>query len=55
MLFVIVDDFSRSTWTPLLESKNDTFSTLKNISKRLKNKNYSNICVIRSDHGENFK
>jgi len=50
---VIVDDFSRFTWT--LESKSDAFAAFKKLAKRLQNTNYNNICVIRSDHGGEFQ
>jgi len=53
--FVIVDDFSRFTWTLFLESKSDAFSAFKKLPKRLQNMCCSNICAIRSDHGGNFK
>jgi len=33
--FVIVDDFSRFTWTLFLESKSDAFATFKKLAKRL--------------------
>jgi len=36
--FVIVDDFSRFTWTLFLESKSDAFFAFKNLAKRLQNK-----------------
>jgi len=52
---VIVDDFSRLTWTLFLESKSDTFSAFKKLSKRLQNKCCSNIYAIRSDHGGEFQ
>ena len=52
---VIVDDFSRLTWTLFLESKSDTFSKIKKPAKMLQNKNCSTICVICSDHGGEFQ
>jgi len=52
---VIVDDFSRFTWTLFLEFKSNTFSTFKNLAKRLQNKCCSNTCVICNDHGEEFQ
>jgi len=52
---VIVDDFSRYTWTLFLESKSDAFSAFKKLARRLQNKKSSNIGSIRSDHGGNFK
>jgi len=51
---VIVDDFSRFTWTLFLESKSDAFSAFKKLAKRLQNINCSDICAIRN-HGGNFK
>jgi len=53
--FLIVDDFSRFTWTLLLESKSDAFSTFKNLAKRLQNIFYNNIWAIRSDYGGEFQ
>ena len=39
---VIVDDFSRFTWTLFLESKSDTFSAFKKLARRMQNtKNFS--------------
>jgi len=52
---IIVDDFSRFTWTLLLESKSDAFSTFKKVAKRLQNLCYSNICAILKDHGGEFQ
>ena len=53
--FVIVDDFSRYTWTLFLESKSDAFSAFKKLARRLQNTKNSNIGSIRGDIGENFK
>ena len=52
---VIVDDFSRYTWTLFLESKNDVFSAFKKLARRLQNIKNSNIGSIRSDHGGEFQ
>jgi len=54
-VLVIVDDFSRFTWTLVLESKSGAFSSFKYISKRLQNKCCSNICAIRNDHEGEFQ
>jgi len=51
---VVVDDFSRFTWTLFLQSKSDAFAAFKKFAKRLQNTTYNNICSIRSDHGEEF-
>jgi len=53
--FVVVDDFSRFTWTLFLESKGDAFSAFKKLAKRLQNTCCSNICDICSDHGGEFQ
>jgi len=51
---VIVDDFSRYTWTLFLKSKSDAFFAFKKVARRLQNTKNSNIGSIRSDHGEEF-
>ena len=52
---VIVDDFSRYTWTLFLESKSDAFAAFKKLARRLQNTKSSNIGSIRSDHGREFQ
>jgi len=52
---VIVDNFSRYTWTLFLESKSDAFSAFKKLARRLQNTKNSNIGSIRSDHGGAFQ
>ena len=52
---VIVDDFSRYTWTLFLASKNDAYKAFKKVAKVLHNENENRIKQIRSDHGESFK
>jgi len=52
---VIIDDFSRFTWTLFLESKSDAFSTFKKLAKRLQNMRSSKICALQSDHGGEFQ
>ena len=52
---VIVDDFSRFTWTLFLKSKSDAFSAFKKLARRLQNTKNSNIGLIRSDHGGEFQ
>jgi len=54
-LVVVVDDFSRYTWTLFLEIKSEAFSTFKKLAKRLQNSCCSNIIAIRSDHGGEFQ
>ena len=52
---VIVDDFSRYTWTLFLAAKNDTFHAFKRLAKMLENEKSSKIVSIRSDHGGKFQ
>ena len=52
---VIVDDFSRFTWTLFLESKSDAFSAFKKLTRRLQNTKNNNIGLIRSDNGGQFQ
>jgi len=52
---VIVDDFSKYTWTLFLAAKNDTFHTFKRLAKMLENEKSSKIMSIRSDHGGKFQ
>jgi len=53
--FVIIDDFSRYTWTIFLESKSDAFFSFKKLARRLQNTKNSSIGSIRSDHGVEFQ
>jgi len=43
---VIVDDFSRYTWTLFLVSKNDTFHAFKRLAKMVENEKSSKIMSI---------
>jgi len=52
---VIVDDFSRYTWTLFLATKNDTFDAIKRLAKILENEKSSKIMSIQSDHGREFQ
>jgi len=52
---VIVDDFSRYTWTLFLATKNDTFHAFRRLAKILENEKSSKIVFIRSDHGGEFQ
>jgi len=51
---VVVDDFSRYTWTMFLETKSEAFSAFKKLAKILQNSCCSNIIAIKSDHGREF-
>ena len=52
---VVVDDFSRFTWTLFLHSKKEAYPEFKKLAKRLHNTCCSSIGAIRSDHEDNFK
>ena len=52
---VIVDDFSRFTWTWFLAAKNETFYALKKLAKVLENEKGSKIVSLRSDHDGEFQ
>ena len=51
---VIVDDYSRYTWTKFLKSKNEAFDKFEILSKKIQNQVGSNIVSIRMDHGREF-
>ena len=51
---VIVDDYSRYTWTKFLKSKNEAFDKFEILSKKIQNQVGSNIVSIRTDHGREF-
>ena len=52
--FVIVDDFSRFTWTLFLSSKNDTFDAFIKFANKIQNQLSLKIIALRSDHGVEF-
>ena len=51
---VIVDDYSRYTWTKFLKSKNEAFDQFEILSKKIQNQLDSRIVSIRTDHGREF-
>ena len=54
-VFVIVDDFSRYTWTIFMKNKSDTFEHFKTFFKGIQNIKNLKIKNIRSDHEGEFK
>jgi len=52
---VIVDDFSRYTWTLFLGTKNDIFHAFKRLAKMLEIEKSSKTMSIQSDHGGEFQ
>jgi len=52
---VVVDDYTRYTWTLFLHKKKDAYSEFKKLARKLQNMCCSNIGAIRSDHGGEFQ
>jgi len=52
---LVVDDFSRYTWTLFLYTKKETYSEFKNLARKLQNTCCSNIRAIKSDNGGEFQ
>ena len=53
--FVIVDDFSRSTWVLFLSQKNEAFYEFSKFCNKVQNEKGFTISCIRSDHGGEFE
>ncbi|XP_075106827.1 uncharacterized protein LOC107784042 [Nicotiana tabacum] len=53
-IFVIVDDYSRFTWTLFLRTKDETFPVFAAFVKKIQVKMSHNVVSIRSDHGTEF-
>ncbi|XP_070047182.1 uncharacterized protein [Nicotiana tomentosiformis] len=53
-IFVIVDDYSRFTWTLFLKTKDETFPVFVAFVKKIQIKVSHNVACIRSDHGIEF-
>nr|GEV46556.1 retrovirus-related Pol polyprotein from transposon TNT 1-94 [Tanacetum cinerariifolium] len=51
---VIVDDYSRYTWTRFLRDKTKAFDQFKIFSKKIQNQLGCTIVSIRTDHGRKF-
>ncbi|GJR25062.1 retrovirus-related pol polyprotein from transposon TNT 1-94 [Tanacetum coccineum] len=51
---VIVDDYSRYTWTRFLKNKTEAFEQFEIFSKKIQNQLGSSIVTIRMDHGREF-
>ncbi|GJS63002.1 retrovirus-related pol polyprotein from transposon TNT 1-94 [Tanacetum coccineum] len=51
---VIVDDYSRYTWTRFLKTKNEAFEKFEILSRKIQNQLSSSIVAIRTDHGQEF-
>ncbi|XP_075098043.1 uncharacterized protein LOC142175357 [Nicotiana tabacum] len=53
-IFVIVDDYSRFTWTLFLRTKDETFEVFVSFVKKIQVKMGNDVACIRSDHGTEF-
>nr|GEU47078.1 retrovirus-related Pol polyprotein from transposon TNT 1-94 [Tanacetum cinerariifolium] len=51
---VIVDDYSRYTWTRFLKDKTEAFDQFEIFSKKIQNQLGCTIVSIRTDHGRKF-
>ena len=53
--FVLMDDYTRYTWTFFLVDKSDVFTTFKSFVKSIHNEFETTIKRVRSDNGSEFK
>jgi len=53
--FVIVDDFSRFTWTLFIVTKEYAFGAFKRLAKIIQNEKNCTITAIKIDHGGEFQ
>ncbi|GJU34996.1 retrovirus-related pol polyprotein from transposon TNT 1-94 [Tanacetum coccineum] len=51
---VIVEDYSRYTWTRFLRTKNEAFEQFEIFSKKIHNQLGCSVVSIRTDHGREF-
>ncbi|GJV45902.1 retrovirus-related pol polyprotein from transposon TNT 1-94 [Tanacetum coccineum] len=51
---VVVDDYSRYTWTRFLKTKNEAFEKFEILNREIQNQLGSSIVAIRTDHGQEF-
>ena len=54
-ILVIVDDYSKFTWTLFLKHKSDTFEAFKKLVNMLQNKKGCTILSLKSDHRNEFE
>jgi len=52
---VIVDDYSRFTWTLFLGSKDETFEKFITFLKKVEKRVGHSLVCLRSDHGTEFE
>ncbi|GJY99514.1 retrovirus-related pol polyprotein from transposon TNT 1-94 [Tanacetum coccineum] len=51
---VVIDDYSRYTWTRFLKTKNEAFEKFEILSRKIQNQLGSSIVAIRTDHDREF-
>ena len=54
-VFMIIDDFSRFTWTLFLSHNSDTFQAFKNLAKVCQKEKGSIILSLKSDYRGEFE
>jgi len=54
-VFVIVDDYSRFTWTLFLASKDESFEKFLMLLKKIEKRVGNSLVSLRSDHGKEFE
>ena len=54
-VFVIVDDYSRFTWTLFLTSKDESFEKFLVLLKKVEKRVGHSLVSLRSDHGKEFE
>ena len=54
-VLVIIDDYSRFTWTLFLKTKSEAFDAFHKISKMIQNEKGLNIVSLRNDHRGEFQ
>jgi len=54
-MVVIVDDFSRFTWTLFIVTKDYAFGAFKRLAQIIQNEKNYTIAVIKTDHGREFQ
>lgn len=54
-VFVLVDDYSRMTWTLFLRSKDETFDVFTVSAKMVKKKLNYHLMSLRTEHGKEFE
>jgi len=52
---VVVDDFSRYTWTLFLVTKDEAFNAFKKLAKIIQNEKNCTIAAIKTDSGREFQ